>query len=502
MNNSRSRDHNRSADSSRNHGRSRTKDYGLPTKDHKAREPSHRSIDVDDVSFEGPKEQGSQGALERTRSPRRGEKNKETKEVSIQQDKAAVEHKERKLDQPSIEQPPAKTSKRSEHPDARSSWERGPQLPVKDDDGQPEDAAASAQPTVPTTEQAPAVKPEEIPIPDSSSGIPAISLNDESTLKCQDPDEKIEYFGSYHTVTEVLRHKRETKLFTTNLSEELDNDYQKACKAMHKEYYNARSAAMKSENIYKNCQWSKSESHFVIPGPKHGANCFYMDVLTGKCFDAAYHTQDDLTEEQAIKHWTEAEEANRKETKQFLDEHVFRKKYFMDINIEAIHAIWVRKWKQLADGTIIVKSRLCVRRFLDPQQSRTPTRSTTASRLSHRLFMSLCALLDFEIESWDLSGAFLKGFTFHQLDELYKKLGIVAPKREVVIKPPANVWRHLRRIENSKIYVVDAEIWFYFLELVKPAYGLNDAPYAFQACEGAFFVEDLKALRSAFDENF
>lgn len=272
---------------------------------------------------------------------------------------------------------------------------------------------------------------------------------------------------------------------------------------MHTEYYNARNDAMKDEIAAAKLPWSKSESHFVLEGPWKQQTCFYLDVLTGECvIPETYHTQEDLKEEDLVKHWLEVEKADRKKIKQFVDEYVFKKKYYLDLDIDAIDAIWVRKLKQLADGTTIVKSRLCIRGFLDPQRSSIPTRSTTASRLSHRLFISLCSLLDFVIGSWDISGAFLKGFNFQQLDALYKKLGIVAPKRQVVIKPPANVWRHLRAIENSEIHVLDTEIWFYFLELVKPAYGLNDAPFAFQACEGEFFVQELHALRSAFDENF
>ena len=96
----------------------------------------------------------------------------------------------------------------------------------------------------------------------------------------------------------------------------------------------------------------------------------------------------------------------------------------------------------------------------------------------------------------------MKGFSFKQLDELYKRLGLHAPKRRVIIKPPANVWRLLRLIAESGIWVEDRDVLWWLLELLKAMYGLNDAPFAFQACEGEFYCEVLEAIRSKFDENF
>lgn len=150
---------------------------------------------------------------------------------------------------------------------------------------------------------------------------------------------------------------------------------------------------MKSEVTYKDCLWSESESHFAIPGPWRKATSFYLDVRTGECIlpgpNDAYHTQEDLTEEDIIRCWEQVEKVDRAEIKQFVDEQVFRKRDYIGIDIGTIDAIWVRKWKQLADGAIIVKSRFCVRGFLGPQRPSMPTRSTTASRLSHRIFF-LC----------------------------------------------------------------------------------------------------------------
>ena len=63
-----------------------------------------------------------------------------------------------------------------------------------------------------------------------------------------------------------------------------------------------------------------------------------------------------------------------------------------------IDARWVRKWKKLADGKKKVKSRLCARGCLDRQKDLLTTRSTTATRLSQRLLLSLAATFDMEVE--------------------------------------------------------------------------------------------------------
>ncbi len=57
-----------------------------------------------------------------------------------------------------------------------------------------------------------------------------------------------------------------------------------------------------------------------------------------------------------------------------------------------------------------------------------PTRSSTASKLSHRIFMSLTVLLQLIQETWDVGNAFLRGLTFEQLDRLYKSKGLDVPK--------------------------------------------------------------------------
>ena len=91
------------------------------------------------------------------------------------------------------------------------------------------------------------------------------------------------------------------------------------------------------------------------------------------------------------------------------------------------------------------------------------------------MVLSLAATHNFDIRSWDVSGAFLKGFILAKVKAVLQSKGISSPKRRVVIIPPANVWRHLSEMDASfGIGEVQQGLWG--LERDKPARGLNDAP--------------------------
>ena len=87
-------------------------------------------------------------------------------------------------------------------------------------------------------------------------------------------------------------------------------------------------------------------------------------------------------------------------------------------------------------------------------------------------------ILGFDLETWDASGAFLKGFPFREVEQRLKAKGYTAPRRSVSIRPPMNVWRHLREIKGSTIWVSEYESYWCVLECLKAMYGLNDAPLA------------------------
>ena len=103
-------------------------------------------------------------------------------------------------------------------------------------------------------------------------------------------------------------------------------------------------------------------------------------------------------------------------------------------------------------------------------------------------------------ESWDVSGAFLKGLTFDRIRELLLKQGIKTPIRSVVVIPPYNSWRHLAKVDPS-FHLEPWEIPRYGLWCLKPVYGLNDAPVAWQLSLGEFLKKQ-KGVASHLDDSF
>ena len=190
---------------------------------------------------------------------------------------------------------------------------------------------------------------------------------------------------------------------------------------------------------------------------------------------------DTLTEGDVLRHWPLFETADCEELRQFIDQNIFKKVWLGDLEegTTVVDATWVRKFKRLPNGELAAKSRLCARGFLDPQRQELPTRSTTATRLSQRLVVSVAATHNFILASLDVSGAFLKGFTFEKVRQVLAKRGIVSPPRKVVVVPPPNTWRQLAHFDES-FYVPEESYGKFGLLCQKPAYGLNDAPLAWQ----------------------
>ena len=98
--------------------------------------------------------------------------------------------------------------------------------------------------------------------------------------------------------------------------------------------------------------------------------------------------------------WPDFEASDKAELKQFVDEKVFGKVLLDDLpqGTALVDATWVRKFKRTgrtANKTLKAKSRLCARGFLDPQKEELPTRSTTATRLSQRLVLSVASTHSF-----------------------------------------------------------------------------------------------------------
>ena len=235
-------------------------------------------------------------------------------------------------------------------------------------------------------------------------------------------------------------HRQQLKL--APLAEPIQDTWVEAAGRMQKEVY---AAAWDPTGL----PWTAAEAHLVLESPGQKPMCFYMDVCTGECFRVDKDT-DVLSDADIHQNWELVEAADLLEISSFVEQKVFKSTYIKDVTSSIIDAIWIRKWKRMPDGTLKIKSRLCARGFLDPQKHFLPTASSTATRLSHKIVMSLCVLLDLKLESWDISAAFLKGFTFKEMERVFREKGLGIPKRRVYLKPPNNVWRLLRKIPNSK----------------------------------------------------
>ena len=254
---------------------------------------------------------------------------------------------------------------------------------------------------------------------------------------------------------------------------------------------------LNDENRYREQGIEKKGDYLFHIGSSTDA-ILHVDIRTSDVWRVDTE-HDDINEDDVAKIWPLVEEADKSEVEQFVQEDAFKKIHRLEISesMVVIDARWVRKWKKLADGKKKVKSRLCARGCLDRQKDLLTTRSTTATRLSQRLLLSLAATFDMEVESWDIAGAFLKGLNFSQIRDMLRDMGVDSPLRQVIIIPPMNVWRHLASA-SSYFKVNNPTDWA--LLCMKPIYGLNDAPLAWQLSLHSY-LRDIRAHPSLMDEN-
>jgi len=131
-----------------------------------------------------------------------------------------------------------------------------------------------------------------------------------------------------------------------------------------------------------------------------------------------------------------------------------------------IQTLWVIKWKPLTTEEVKeaeksgrqavrkIKARLTIKGCQDPDKDLLDTESPTATTMSQRLvFFEAAQRPDWCLEAWDISSAFLLGDKYSPAD-----------KRTIYVRPPADVCK-------------PGTVW----ELLKAAYGLNDAPRRWNA---------------------
>ena len=250
-----------------------------------------------------------------------------------------------------------------------------------------------------------------------------------------------------------------------------------------------------------------SAAHFGDTDPY---NCEYLvDINTFELFRVD-DTTANLTDDELAKYATLVHEADYKELHQFIEHRVFVgvDKSSLPSDCNVVDCVWIRKWKI---KPTLVKSRMCARGCFDKQKDMIDRHSSTASRLSQRMVLSLGMVEGFlygdniDTESLDISCAFLQGLEYKELQKLGKQLGFEQKQvRSVCILPPENVWRHFRKMNDApdSLKIPDHERGYKALKALKAMYGFSDAPLMFQLALLQYLEESCGGTRSLFDSNF
>ena len=364
-----------------------------------------------------------------------------------------------------------------------------------------EDALSSVIPQLPQKrETPPSPTPSTMPLPEKKLRLDHHTQNEKKDLRSLALTNELEghfsivtkEYQNLHTLHWLMDRQRRHRLYTQDLWEE--------CYVMPKWYCNLTMKDVLIKSLHQHAQVHRVHEQYLVHWPGHKHKTFFVDMASGGSF-ASVTAEDNIAEKDLPSIWPQVEEADAKEIAQFVHEKAFQKIRLSEVppGTVIVDGTWVRRWK-MKSGSRIIKSRMCARGCFDPQKDSLATRSTTASRLSQRILMSTAAVMHSDPESWDVSGAFLKGLSFDRIREILLKQGIKSPARAVVLIPPWNTWRHLAAVDNS-FQVNPEDIPLYGLWCLKPIYGLNDAPVAWQLSLGEF-LKKTKGHPSKLDDSF
>ena len=162
------------------------------------------------------------------------------------------------------------------------------------------------------------------------------------------------------------------------------------------------------------------------------------------------------------------EAAIRKEVKSFQDLNTFQRAK-RSTSKEICSSRWVPRWK-LLDGIRSIKARRTIRGFEDLAQD-VSTYASTATRWGQRLICSVAVQHSWSLFTADVGAAFLRGLTFAELAKLSGD-----PIRDVSFVPPDGSERFFQELPGLADLHFSTEV----LRLLKPAYGLKDAPKAWR----------------------
>ena len=177
---------------------------------------------------------------------------------------------------------------------------------------------------------------------------------------------------------------------------------------------------------------------------------------------------DSLSTSDIRDNWELVEAAIRKEVKSFFDMECFNVTS-RDKAPNICSSRWVFKWKNV-DGVRTVKARLTIRGYEDMAVDAV-NYAGTASRWGQRLINSVSVQRCWPLFTSDVSSAFLRGLTF---EEIAKMSG--ADVRQVAFTPPKDSERYFNELPGMSSFDHVKQV----LNLLKPAYGLKDAPKAWR----------------------
>jgi hypothetical protein len=177
---------------------------------------------------------------------------------------------------------------------------------------------------------------------------------------------------------------------------------------------------------------------------------------------------DALSPADVEKHWPAVQAGMRKELAAFHELKTFER---MQRALSKNHctARWVLRWKEVS-GERVVKARLTIRGFQDLATEIT-TYAATASRWAQRICCSIAATEGWQIWTLDVGNAFLRGMNFTDYAEITGE-----PIRQISFSPPTNSEPLIRELKGFETFNSTTEC----LNLLKPAYGLRDAPRAWK----------------------
>jgi hypothetical protein len=179
----------------------------------------------------------------------------------------------------------------------------------------------------------------------------------------------------------------------------------------------------------------------------------------------------ELSAKEIKQHWNEVSKGVMKELLSFIELSVFKISP-KGTTGNLMTSRWVMRWKwNPTTNEDEIKARLTVRGFMDSAGPELLTYAGTASRWGQRLIVAVACQKKWRLVCADVGSAFLKSLTFREIAEINNE-----PVRKCSFSPPSGYSDFVRKLPGCSNY--DENL--HELELLKPVYGLKDAPRAWR----------------------